>query len=155
MGGLASRGVRRTLRAIVERSVFAEKQSGKGFQNVHDLGAGTAKAAKTVRQMGGAYEEEGPQQPAGEPAASWQKFEPHLAKFSGRAPQGQSTGQAPRTAVPGGKRRRPLRSTPCSSRRSRTSWQTLYRLRDLAYGNGLDGPWTSPGNRRSCRRGNS
>jgi class 3 adenylate cyclase len=47
-----------------------KKSAAQGFRDVHALGAGTAKAAKSVGQTRDAYDEEAPQYPNGEPAAS-------------------------------------------------------------------------------------
>ena len=55
-----------------------KKQAVKRFRDVDDFGAATAEAATTVDQTRDAYEEEAPQYPAEEPAASSHKFEPHL-----------------------------------------------------------------------------
>jgi hypothetical protein len=54
-----------------------KKEAVKRFRDVDDLGAAT-EAATTVDQTGDAYEEEGPQHPAEEPAASSRNFVPHL-----------------------------------------------------------------------------
>ena len=55
-----------------------KKQAVKRFRDVDDFGAATAEAATTVDQTRDAYEEEAPQYPAEEPAASSRNFEPHL-----------------------------------------------------------------------------
>ena len=55
-----------------------KKQAVKRFRDIDDFGAATAEAATTVDQTRDAYEEEAPQYPAEEPAASSRNFEPHL-----------------------------------------------------------------------------
>ena len=55
-----------------------KKQAVKRFRDVDDFGTATAEAATTVDQKRDAYDEEAPQYPAEEPAASSRNFEPHL-----------------------------------------------------------------------------
>ena len=55
-----------------------KKQAVKRFRDIDDFGAATAEAATTVDQTRDAYEEEAPQYPDEEPAASSRNFEPHL-----------------------------------------------------------------------------
>jgi hypothetical protein len=55
-----------------------KKQAVKRFRDIDDFGAATAEAATTVDQTRDAYEEEAPQYPAEEPAASSRNFEPHV-----------------------------------------------------------------------------
>jgi hypothetical protein len=78
VGGLADPAGRRCPRAAVERAVFAKKQAVKRFRDVDDFGAAAAEAATTVGQTRDAYDEEAPQYPVEEPAASSRNFEPHL-----------------------------------------------------------------------------
>ena len=55
-----------------------KKQAVKDFETLTISARERPKAAKSVGQTRDAYEEEAPQYPAEEPAASSQKFEPHL-----------------------------------------------------------------------------
>ena len=74
-GGMATEEVADAREKLLSGQSSLKKQAVKRFRDVDDFGTATAEAANQKRD---AYDEEAPQYPAEEPAASSRNFEPHL-----------------------------------------------------------------------------